>query len=60
MPVLFNGVFVGIELAWMLNPDQIAKMSVIYGFQVAVGELISVIIGYLIVRHLPVEKLFKE
>jgi uncharacterized membrane protein len=60
MPVLFNGVFVGIELAWMLNPDQIARMSVVYGFQVAVGELISVIIGYLVVRNLPVEKLFKE
>lgn len=60
MPVLFNGVFVGIELAWMLNPGNILQMAPVYGLQVAAGELISVIIGYVIVRHLNADKLFKE
>ena len=60
MPVIFNAVFVGLELAWMLNPDHILQMAVVYGLQVAAGELIAVVIGYIIVRHLPVEKLFKE
>ena len=60
MPVIFNGVLVGLELAWMLNPGHVLQFAPVYGFQVAVGELISVVLGYLIVRHLPVEKLFKE
>ena len=60
MPVLFNAVFVGLELGWMLSPDNMLAMSVIYGLQVAAGELISVVIGYIVVRHLPADKLFKE
>ena len=60
MPVLFNGVFVGIELAWILNPDNVAAMAVVYGFQVAAGELISVAIGYVLICLLEKRGIFKE
>ncbi len=60
MPVIFNGVFVGLELAWMLNPDNIAAMAVVYGFQVAAGELISVIIGWLLLPMLKRAQIFGE
>ena len=60
MPVLFNGVFVGLELAWVLNPDNILTMSVIYGVQVAIGELVAVIIGWLILPMLKRIEAFKE
>ena len=60
MPVLFNGVFVGLELAWILNPGQMWPMALIYGLQVAAGELISVIIGWFIIRQLDKTELFKE
>lgn len=60
MPVLFNGVFVGLELAWMLNPDNIPTMAVIYGVQVAIGELVAVIIGWLILPMLKRIEAFKE
>ena len=60
MPVIFNAVFVGLELAWMLNPDNILQMSLVYGMQVGIGELISVIIGYLLVCYKPFAELFTD
>ena len=60
MPVIFNGVFVGLELAWMLNPDNIAAMAVVYGLQVAAGELIAVIIGWLLLPMLKKAQIFGE
>ncbi len=60
MPVIFNGVFVGLELAWMLNPDNIAAMAVVYGLQVAVGELIAVIIGWILLPMLKKAQIFGE
>ncbi len=52
MPVLFNAVFVGLELAWMLNPGHVMQFAPVYGLEVGAGELVSVIIGYVIVRAL--------
>lgn len=60
MPVIFNAVFVGIELAWMLSPDNMFTMSIVYGLQVAAGELISVIVGWFLVRDLEKREIFKE
>ena len=60
MPVLFNGVFVGLELAWILNPDNIAGMAPVYGLEVAVGELIAVIIGWFVLHELDKRKIFEE
>ena len=60
MPVIFNGVFVGLELAWMLNPGNIPSMAVVYGLQVAAGELISVIIGWLLLPMLKKAQIFGE
>ena len=60
MPVLFNGVIIGIELAYMLNPGNIAAMSVVYGLQVAAGELIAVIIGWFLLPMLKRLNIFEE
>ena len=48
------------ELAWMLNPDQIPSMAVIYGSQVAIGEFISVLIGWLLLPMLKRIEAFRE
>ena len=60
MPVIVNGVLVGIELACMLNPDMIPQMSLIYGLQVAAGELISVVLGWVLIKELEKTELFKD
>ena len=60
MPVIFNGVFVGIELAWMIPPDHMLTMSLIYGLTVAAGELIAVILGWFLVRELEKREVFKK
>ena len=60
MPVLFNGVIIGLELGWMLSPDHMWEMSVIYGLQVAAGELVAVVIDYVLVEQLEKTDLFKE
>ena len=60
MPVLFNGVFVGIELAWMLNPGHVLAMAPVYGLQVAIGELIAVVIGWFIMPLLEQTGILKE
>ena len=52
MPVIFNGIIIGIELGWVLFPNAFITGSLISGIEVAIGELISVIVGYLLVRAL--------
>lgn len=59
MPVLFNGVFVGVELA-VVGGENIAWLSLVYGAEVAVGELISVIVGWFLLKALEKTKLFEE
>ena len=60
MPVIFNGVFVGLELAWVMEPDHFLSMAVVFGFQVAAGELISVILGWFLALALEKREIFKE
>ena len=52
MPVIFNGIIIGIELGLVLFPNAIITGSLISGIEVAIGELISVIVGYLLVKAL--------
>ena len=60
MPVLFNMVFVGIELGFILFPESIVTGSVICGLEVAAGELISVVIGWYIIKLLDRTGIFRE
>lgn len=52
MPVIFNGVIIGAELGYVLFPNAVLMGSIISGIEVAVGELVSVIVGYILVRSL--------
>ena len=60
MPVLFNMVFVGIELGFILFPENLVTGSVICGLEVAAGELISVVIGWYIIKLLDRTGIFRE
>ncbi len=60
MPVIFNFFFVGAELAWMLNPNDMLRMTFVYGAEVAVGELVAVILGYILTNALNKTKIFEE
>ena len=60
MPVLFNMVFIGIELGFILFPESIVTGSIICGLEVAVGELISVIVGWYIIKLLDRTGIFRE
>ncbi|MCI5773036.1 MAG: QueT transporter family protein [Erysipelotrichaceae bacterium] len=52
MPVIFNGVIIGVELGYVLFPQNFLLGSLICGVEVAIGELVSVIVGYFIVKAL--------
>ena len=60
MPVLFNFIFIGMELGYLLFPDDFIRGSLICGAEVAVGEFISVVIGYFIIKILNNTKIFQE
>lgn len=60
MPVIFNGIVVGIELGVLYFPESVVTGSIICGFEVAVGELISVVIGWFLIQALGKTKLFKD
>ena len=60
MPVIFNFFFIGAELGYLLFPDNIIVGSLICGAEVAVGELISVIFGWFIIKLLSRTKLFES
>jgi len=59
MPVIFNFVFVGLELAYLYMPDNIVLGLLIFGSEVAVGEIIAVIIGYILVKLMKNRKMFE-
>ena len=60
MPVIFNFFFIGAELGYLLFPDNMITGSLICGAEVAVGELISVIFGWFIIKLLSRTKLFES
>lgn len=60
MPVIFNFFFIGAELGYILFPDNLMMGSLICGTEVAIGELISVILGWFLVNILGKTKLFEE
>lgn len=60
MPVIFNFVIVGLELAVLFMPENIVLGTLINGSYVAIGELIAVVFGYFLVRALSHTHIFKE
>ncbi len=60
MPVIFNFFFVGIELAVLYMPESIVTGSLIFGAEVAIGEIVSVILGYILVKYLDKNKILEK
>ena len=60
MPVVFNFVIVGLELAVLFMPDNIVLGTLINGSYVAIGELIAVVLGYFLVRALSPTNVFED
>ena len=60
IPVFFNGIIIGIELGYILFPDNIMMGSLTCGIQVAIGELIAVIIGYIIIKYTNIHRIFDK
>lgn len=58
MPVIFNFFFVGTELAVLYFDGNLVLGILIMGTEVAVGELISVIVGYFLIKALAKTKIF--
>ena len=59
MPVIFNFFFVGAELAVLYFEGNVVLGTLIMGGEVAVGALISVILGWLLLKPLGKTNLFK-
>ncbi len=60
MPVIFNFIFVGAELAYLFMPDNFLLGMLINGSWVGLGEIIAVILGFFLVRALAKTEIFKK
>lgn len=60
MPVIWNFFFVGAELGYLFMPDNFLLGTMINGAWVALGEIIAVIVGYILVNVLDKTKIFKD
>lgn len=60
MPVVFNFVFVGAELGYLFMPDNFLLGTIINGAWVALGEVIAVILGYILISALKNKEIFKD
>lgn len=58
MPVLFNFFFVGTELAVLFFEGNLFLGILIMGTEVAIGELISVIVGYMLSKAMAKRNIF--
>ena len=58
MPVIWNFVIVGAELAFLMMPDNIMTGTLIFGSEVAVGEIVAVILGYFLNKVFLKTKIF--
>lgn len=59
MPVVFNFFFVGMELSVLFFEGNVWLGLLIMGTEVAIGELISVILGYFLIRTLEKTDIFR-
>lgn len=59
MPVVFNFVIVGFELAYVFMPNELMMGWLINGIYVAIGEVISVTLGYILLVLLQKKNILK-
>lgn len=59
-PVIINGIIIGIELGFILFPDNVLMGSIICGLEVAAGEIIAVLVGYALIKVLKDRNIFNE
>ena len=60
MPVIWNFVFVGAELGYLFMPNNLLVGTRVNGTWVALGEVIAVIGGFILIRVLDKRKVFKN
>jgi len=60
MPVIFNFVIIGLELGYLFMPDNLVMGTLINGTWVALGEVICVILGYILVKALRKTNIFEK
>ena len=60
MPVIFNAVIVGAELAFLFMPDNLFAGWLINGVYVAAGEIIAVLLGCVLINALKRTELFAD
>ena len=61
MPIIFNAVIIGLELALVLMPTTLLQGFMIFSLQVGIGELISVVvIGLPLIKLLQTQNLKKR
>lgn len=58
-PIVLNFLFVGAELAYLFMPDQLLMGFLVNGTSVAIGEAVSVILGYFLAQALDKTTIFK-
>lgn len=58
MPVIANGLIIGLELAFLLFPNNILNGWLICGLEVAIGEAIAIVLGLFLIAALEKTKLF--
>lgn len=61
MPVLFNGVIIGFELAWLIMPETLFTGWMIMGIQVGIGEFLACfVLGIPLILHLEKSESFAK
>lgn len=58
MPVIINGLIIGLELAFLLFPENLLNGWLICGLEVAAGEAVAMVPGLFLVAALAKTKLF--
>jgi len=58
MPVVWNFVIVGAELAFLMMPENVLLGTLIFGAEVAIGEIVAVILGYFLNKVFIKTKIF--
>ncbi len=59
-PIVLNFLIVGAELAFLLMPENKFLGTLIFGSEVAIGELISIVIGWFLIKALKKTEIFEK
>ncbi|MDO4501332.1 MAG: QueT transporter family protein [Erysipelotrichaceae bacterium] len=59
MPVIANGIIIGIELGVVFFQDNLLIGTLISGLEVAIGELVAMVLGLFLIKALEKTEIFK-